>query len=58
MLALLACPPNDAQGKRVIHLVANGGLKNNQPLGREQGFERVSAKRSCRNPEKGKERTK
>ncbi|GEM_PF-1834902 len=55
MPVLMACPPNGTQGKRMIHLVASGGLKNNQHLGRERGFKRVSAKRSCRNREKRKQ---
>ena len=55
MPVLVARPPNGTQGKRMIHLVASGGLKNNQLLGLERGFKQVSAKRSCRNREKRKQ---
>lgn len=54
MTVLVARPPNGTQGKRMIHLVAGGGFKNNQHLGRERGFKRVRTKRSCRNREKRK----
>ena len=58
MPVLMARPPNGTQGQRMLHLVANGSLKNNQHLGRKRGFKRVSPKRSCRNREKRKERRK